>query len=107
MVSMMVLLEVVLETYFIGVRSSCAALVPHLLNCVKTYIKNNPNQKGNMLNELFHFLFPPLLESIRSNTEVEVQLVSLEALHEVCYQNACSDELLVFGRNGKWQSELG
>eukprot|EP01127_Copromyxa_protea_P013418 TRINITY_DN361_c0_g1_i1.p1 TRINITY_DN361_c0_g1~~TRINITY_DN361_c0_g1_i1.p1 ORF type:complete len:1095 (-),score=333.86 TRINITY_DN361_c0_g1_i1:67-3351(-) len=65
-----------------GVRSSCAALVPHLLNCVKAYLKKNPGQNPNILGELFRFLFPALLESIRTNGEMDVQLICLEALHE-------------------------
>jgi len=67
--------------YHDGVRTACSALVPHLLNSVKAYIKSQGGDP-KMLKDLFDFLFPPLIEAIRSDTELEAQLVSIEALHE-------------------------
>eukprot|EP01127_Copromyxa_protea_P013419 TRINITY_DN361_c0_g2_i1.p1 TRINITY_DN361_c0_g2~~TRINITY_DN361_c0_g2_i1.p1 ORF type:complete len:890 (-),score=269.34 TRINITY_DN361_c0_g2_i1:66-2735(-) len=81
-----------------GVRSACAALVPQLLNCVKSFLQKNPGQNPNILGELFRFLFPALLESIRTNSaEIDVQLITLESLHEALtvleYNSLSLDEI--------------
>jgi len=85
-------LIVPLMTFFFhdGVRTACLSIVPHLLNSVKLYQQKN-NQTGGHLHELFGFLFPALMESVRDDTEIEVQVTGVEAVHEslAVMENGC------------------
>eukprot|EP01126_Amoeba_proteus_P036058 TRINITY_DN365_c0_g1_i1.p1 TRINITY_DN365_c0_g1~~TRINITY_DN365_c0_g1_i1.p1 ORF type:complete len:1122 (+),score=271.13 TRINITY_DN365_c0_g1_i1:75-3368(+) len=63
-----------------GVRCACLSMVPHLLNSVKLY-----NEKHKLITphlvDLFRFLYPPLLDSFKGETELDVLVTAVEALH--------------------------
>jgi len=67
-----------------GVRIAAISIVPHLINCAKIYSEKNPGG-GNYVGELFAFLFPPLMKSVREEDDTEVLVFGIESLSKTLY----------------------
>jgi len=52
-----------------------------LLECTKAHIQKNglPN---NLLTDLFGFIYPAVLEAVKSEADSEVLVVGIETIHE-------------------------
>lgn len=65
--------------YHDGVKMAAIQIVPYLLICAKTY---GEKTNGNYHTSLFTYLFPPLVDAIRRETDAELLLVGIGALHK-------------------------
>jgi hypothetical protein len=65
--------------YHDGVKVAAIQIVPHLINCAKIYGEKNG---GAYHTSLFNYLFPPLVDAMRRETDTDVLLFAIEAMQK-------------------------
>jgi len=68
-----------------------------LLECIKSYLNKNGIADRKILLDHFAYIYPALLESVKTETDTEVLLVGIEAIHEcisVIEDNALPQDVL-------------
>jgi len=67
--------------YHDGVRLAALSIMSVLLECTKAHIQKNglPNK---LLTDLFGFIYPAVLEAVKSEADSEVLVVGIETIHE-------------------------
>jgi hypothetical protein len=68
--------------YHDGVRLAALSIMSVLLECVKSYLQKNGINDLKLLNDLFSFIYPNLLEAVKTETDSEVLVVGIETIHE-------------------------
>lgn len=71
--------------YHDGVRLAALSIAPLLLQSTKLFCEKN-NQDKKLLNDLFGYVYPHLLEAVNTENDQEVLVVGIEALHEALSQ---------------------
>lgn len=68
--------------YHDGVRGAALSIMPELIESTKSYLTKSGNPDRKLLNDLFAFIYPPLVEAVKTETDPEVLQLGIEALHE-------------------------
>jgi len=71
--------------YHDGVRSAATGTMPHLLTSASLYFKKNPAVSGAdtaYIRNLFNFMYPTFLESLKEEVDVEILAASLASFVE-------------------------
>jgi len=83
--------------YHDGVRLASLSTMSMLLDSTKRYLEVNKIQDRKLLNDLFAFIYPALIEAVRTERDAEVLVVGIESIHEclaVMGDNCLSSESL-------------
>jgi hypothetical protein len=68
--------------YHDGVRIASLSIMSVLLECTKFYLQKNGINDRKLLLDLFGFIYPSLLEAVKTETDAEVLVIGIEAIHE-------------------------
>jgi len=68
--------------YHDGVRLASLSSMSMLLDSTKRYLEKNKITDRKLLNDLFTFIYPALLEAVKNESDSEVLVVAVESIHE-------------------------
>eukprot|EP01123_Difflugia_compressa_P007967 TRINITY_DN225_c0_g1_i1.p1 TRINITY_DN225_c0_g1~~TRINITY_DN225_c0_g1_i1.p1 ORF type:complete len:1096 (-),score=260.74 TRINITY_DN225_c0_g1_i1:411-3698(-) len=68
--------------YHDGVRLASLSSMSCLLECTKKHLEKNNIEDRSLLNNLFAFIYPAVIEAVKTETDSEVLVVGVEAIHE-------------------------
>jgi len=83
--------------YHDGVRLASLSTMSMLLDSTKRYLDVNKIPDRKLLNDLFAFIYPALIEAVRTERDAEVLVVGIESIHEclsVMSENCLSPQFL-------------
>eukprot|EP01129_Flabellula_baltica_P007998 TRINITY_DN314_c0_g1_i1.p1 TRINITY_DN314_c0_g1~~TRINITY_DN314_c0_g1_i1.p1 ORF type:complete len:1082 (+),score=278.71 TRINITY_DN314_c0_g1_i1:73-3318(+) len=63
-----------------GVSSSAYSIMPSLLNCVSSYLKENNIASREPIQQLFSFIYPAMIESIAEEQDIDIMIIAIEGL---------------------------
>ncbi len=71
----------------IGVRSAAISTMPYLLTSAVKYLQSQGAAQGadtTYVRNLFNFIYPTLLESLKEESDMELLVLGMESFTEVC-----------------------
>jgi len=83
--------------YHDGVRLSALSIMSVLLECTKAHLAKKGINDRKLLLDLFGFIYPALLEAVKTESDTDVIVVGIEAIHEciaVIGENCLNQDLL-------------